>query len=89
MSVVLSLLKGRSRHIPATWWGLVSYRNLSMTYENHDSVCPLCGSPLRKAEYLGDRLDQRFDWYVLKTCWMPLVEDGREVWVVKDKGGTG
>jgi hypothetical protein len=89
MSVVLAPLRSRVRHIPASWWGLVSYRNLSMTYEHVDSVCPWCGSPLHKAEYSGNRLDQRFDSYNLTTCWMPLVEDGRVVWHISDKGDSG
>ena len=89
MSGVLASLVKRSRHIPATWWGKVSYRALSMTYETQKLLCPLCGHELEEAEYLGSALMERFDWYLLRSCWTPLVEDGREVWVLKDKGGSG
>jgi hypothetical protein len=87
MSVILASKNGCVRHIPATWWGKCSYRQLSVTYETRKALCPLCGSELEDAEYLGSQLDSRFDWYHLKDCWMPLEEDGRVVWVVKGESG--
>lgn len=87
MSIILASKNGRVRHIPATWWGLCSYRALSMTYEVRESLCPLCGKKLEEAEYLGSKLESRFDWYKLKSCWMPLVEDGLEVWKIKGDSG--
>lgn len=86
MSVTLECENKRARHIPATWWGKLSYRQLSVTYEVREALCPLCGHELVEAEYLGSQLEGRFDWYYLRDCWMPLVEDGREVWVVSGKG---
>lgn len=87
MSVVLTSPLKRSRHIPATWWGKCSYARLTVTYESRKSLCPLCGSELVEAEYFGSKLFERFDWCLLRECWMPAVEDGLEVWKIKGDSG--
>jgi hypothetical protein len=84
--------KGRKiRHIPATWWGKLSYRQLSLTYEVQKAVCPWCGHELVEARYVGSaviQLDSRKSDF--KRCfWMPLMENGVRVWVVSDRGESG
>lgn len=88
MSQVLAVNTVRSRHVVVTWFGNCSYRRLKVTYEVRKMVCPLCLHELEDGRYFGSKvfaLDRNACDYV-RDSWLPLVEDGREVWVVSDKG---
>ena len=88
MSEVLLSNAVRSRHVVVTWFGNCSYRRLKVTYEIRKMVCPLCQHDLEDGLYFGDKVfakDKNASDYV-RDSWLPLLEDGREVWVVKDEG---
>ena len=74
----------RSRHVVVTWFGNCSYRRLKVTYEVRKMVCPLCLHELEDGCYFGSKafaLDKNAIDYV-RDSWLPLFEDGREVWIV-------
>lgn len=78
----------KSRHSVIFWWGNCSYSRLKVTYEVRKMLCPLCQHELQDGEYTGNKVfakDRKALDYV-RDSWMPLVEDGREVWVVKNSG---
>ena len=84
MSQVLIVNTVRSRHVVVTWFGNCSYRRLKVTYEVRKMVCPLCLHELEDGRYFGSKvfaLDKHAIDYV-RDSWLPLFEDGREVWVV-------
>jgi hypothetical protein len=75
----------KSRHAVVFWFGRCSYRMLKLTYEVVKMVCPLCLHELEDGCYFGSKVfakDKNASDYV-RDSWMPLVEDGREVWFVK------
>lgn len=87
MSCVSVPVVHRSRHSVAIWFGRCSYRMLKLTYEVLKMVCPLCLHELEDGVYLGDKVfakDRNASDYV-RDSWMPLVEDGRVVWVVSER----
>jgi hypothetical protein len=91
MSVVLVSKRRKSRHIPATYWGKCSYRELCLTYEVRKAVCEWCKHELVEARYVGSKviqLDSRKSDFKAHF-WMPLMENGVRVWVVCDKGESG
>ena len=77
----------RVRHVVVTWFGNCSYRRLKVTYEVRKMLCPLCQNELLDGEYSGSKVfakDKNALDYV-RDSWMPLLEDGVEVWrVVED-----
>lgn len=88
MSQVLLVNAKRSRHVVVTWFGICSYRRLKVTYEVRKMVCPWCLHDLEDGYYFGDKVfakDPSASDYV-RDSWLPLLEDGREVWVVSQRG---
>ncbi len=88
MSELITIKAHRNRHVVVTWFGNCSYRRLKVTYEVRKIVCPLCLHELEDAQYLGSKvfaLDRHAIDYV-RDSWMPLFEDGHEVWLISDKG---
>jgi hypothetical protein len=84
MSVILSVNTAKTRNVVVTWFGNCSYRRLKVTYEVHKMLCPLCQHDLEDGLYFGSKVfakDKNASDYV-SSSWLPLVEDGREVWVV-------
>jgi hypothetical protein len=84
MSMVLLAKVVRSRHVVVTWFGNCSYRRLKVTYEVRKMVCPLCQHDLEDGGYFGSKIfakDKSASDYV-RDSWLPLLEDGREVWFV-------
>jgi uncharacterized Zn ribbon protein len=78
----------RSRNVVVTWFGNCSYRRLKVTYEVRKMVCPLCLHELEDGVYSGSKVfakDKNACDYV-RDSWLPLLEDGVQVWVVSDKG---
>jgi hypothetical protein len=59
-----------------------------VTYEVRKMLCPWCLHELLDGDYLGSKVfakDKSASDYV-RDSWMPAVENGVSVWVVKDKG---
>ena len=78
----------RRRHVVVWWWGNCSYRRLKVTYEVRKMLCPHCGHELEDGNYYGTEVfatDKNASDYV-RDRWMPLLEDGLEVWVAHPEG---
>jgi hypothetical protein len=88
MKQVLVVKAIRSRHVVVTWFGNCSYRKLKVTYEVRKMVCPLCQHELEDGNYFGNKAFalNRIALDYVRDSWMPLREDGLEVWVVSSGG---
>ncbi len=88
MTETLVVNAPETRHVIVTWFGNCSYRKLKVTYEVRKMTCPLCLHELEEGRYFGSKvfaLDRCAADYV-RDSWLPLKEDGLEVWVVSGKG---
>jgi hypothetical protein len=85
MSQVLFAKAVKPRHVVVTWFGNCSYRRLKVTYEIRKQFCPHCGNELVDADYVGNKVfcknKQSADY--VRDGWLPSVEDGRAVFVVR------
>lgn len=78
----------RSRHSVIFWWGNCSYSQLKVTYEVRKQLCPFCGNELYDLEYSGSKVfakDRKALDYV-RDSWLPLMENGVQVWRVVAEG---
>ncbi len=81
----------RGRHVVVTWFGNCSYRRLKVTYEVRKMLCPFCLHELEDGQYFGSKVFAKninaVDY--VRDNWLPLLEDGVQVWVVTPESNSG
>jgi hypothetical protein len=86
-----SIDTSRRRFHVATWFGVCSYRKLRVTVEKLKALCPICRHELDDICYFGSKVfvTDRSSPDYKGSFFADLMEDGRVVWGVSVKNGSG
>jgi hypothetical protein len=86
-----SIKVGVERFHVTTWFGTMSYRKLKVVYKKEHLKCPICGSFCVALCYLGNQHIEtdRCSWDFKANLFLPLIEDGREVWIERGESDFG
>lgn len=89
MSETLLVRPIKRRHIVVHWFGNCSYRRLKVTIEVRKMCCPHCGHELEDGSYYGKEMfvTNKKEPDYTRDNWMPLFEDGQQVWIANPEGG--